>query len=285
MTKEQQVRTATFRASTAITEMAKGAIPVAAALGINEIFPYVAKSFGIEADKLHWKDFTDVWTKIGQREGMILAGAAFGLAQNIILRQKTLAALEGKTAPGTYESIGTLADGTKRFHITCIDKRRADKSGGSVPGGYATLGAPFAKSILAAAFKHVGDDNPLANFAAGYLATNSLITSAEQNWNMIREIKKISDQNRKGKILIEVEDHWDGCGAQGMTGLSSYWAKFVGHHPKLADVIGLPNEFAGYSFFNLVYSPAVHMATKGRVHVTAVLPRTPLEHPQSHALN
>lgn len=272
-----------FGTASVVGEMAKGAILIAAAISINEIIPTIARAFGIEADKLHLKDFTDLWMKFGQREGMVLAGATFGLAQNLILRQQTLKNLEGKTAPGTYRPIETLEDGTKHFHITCIDKRRIDKSGGAVPGGYATLGAPFTHAILAAGMEHIGEDNPAAHFLAGYFATNTLITGAEENWNMLGEIRKITQQNPNDKILIDVEDHWDGCGAQGMTGLSSYWAKFIGHHPKLADAFGLPNEAAGYSFFNLVYAPAVHLATRGRVHVRAVLPRTPMEESHSHS--
>lgn len=211
-------------------------------------------------------------------------GVTAGVAKNAVLIKKTLDQLkDGKTGPGTSFPMATDLDGTKVFHITCVDARREDNSGGALPGSFAVLGAEI-RSIIEAGFnaKLLSPLSPiLGDFAAGYYFGSNIITGIQAHYQLAHEIRKCMVQARaedpNARIKIQMEDHWDGCGAQGFTSIPSYVAKFKWHNKPLADFIGLPNEVLGYVWANSVLPLIVGTLTKGQVSFGATTAHSPMK--------
>ncbi|MBI2009867.1 MAG: hypothetical protein HYS86_01680 [Candidatus Chisholmbacteria bacterium] len=253
----------------------KGAVPVAAALVLNEAIPAALQSVGVEATPLEWQDFQEILFGFPE-QGAFLFGMGLGFAENFVAFRATLDMLQGKIREGTYAPVEELADGTLRFQITCIDGRRVNRSGGAVPGGFALFGAEPNSVILAAMAGKSLPESWATSFAVGYLSSRNLLTASIVHIETIKELMVIAGRYPDRRILVEIEDHLEGCGAEGFTNLASLWTKFVAHNPNLADMLAIPNEVAGYSYTNMLVAPIVAVLSGGRVSVRAVTRRTEL---------
>jgi len=245
------------------------ALPVALGyLGIN--------SFDLSSAAIH-----EIWNKASQGPVPFLGGVVVGWLKNEVLINRTLKNLQGKTSQGTEKPLYKETDGTRVAKITCVDARRFSKSGGAIPGSFAVLGSEITSVLSAAAISAMTPDaNPVAQFATGYIVGSNISTELRSHIGLFSQIDKIvrharvEDPHARVKILME--DHWDGCGAQGFTNIASYLAKFKLHNLKLADFLGLPNEVLGYLYVNSVISPLVAARYGGQVSLTASLRHTPM---------
>lgn len=211
-------------------------------------------------------------------------GVGVGVAKNLYLRHQTYRQLLAMDAafPSNYSSKGTEDNGnTLVYQITCVDRRRLDKSGGAMPGSAGVIGAEFASLTAATVVNSVGGDNPATQAAVGYLVGSNMVSMVDGLWNLMEQIQKIKasvPENDKGKhIKIVMENHWDGCGAEGMTGVPSYKAKFDWKNMTLADIAALPNELAGYIVVNACIGPWVKIMNGGNVSLHATFHHSPME--------
>lgn len=205
--------------------------------------------------------------------GPFVAGLATGVAQNAFLIAKTLSSLSGKTEPGNYQPTREENDGAFVYQLACVDNRRVDKTGGSLPGSFGPMGAEF--SGLAGAMLSQGflPNTVLGDFLTGYFLGANVLTEIVSHLGLLKEIFKIATnpKNKGRRVKIEMIDHWDGCGAEGFTSPISYWLKFKAHKLTLADLKALPNEIAGYIYVNGILSPLVGILTAGKISLSAVL--------------
>lgn len=213
-----------------------------------------------------------------------LGGFGVGILQNALLIKRTLHNLDGKTEHGTLLPIETEADGTYVAQITCVDARRFNTSGGAFPGSFAVLGAEISSVIAAGAIGNLSSSaNPILDAAVGYTLGSNILTGLKSHMDLFNQINKIAQQARiqaggsSPRVKIVMEDHWDGCGAQGFTNVPSYLAKFKLHNAfHLADIIGIPNEILGYMYVNSVLSPLVALASRGQVSLSASVIHSPM---------
>lgn len=242
-----------------VKNLVKAAIPAAVIGG------------GLYAVGIRPEDGSQMIEKIFKRDGAILAGLTAGTAVNLGLMISSLRNLEGKTITGNYLASRTEDDGSLVFQITCVDKRREDKDGGAIPGGYGLFGAEPNSALTALLVQHFGQDTPIGNFATGYLLSKNILTAAYAHWSFLGEVMHIANVYPNDKIKIEVKNHWEGCGAEGFTSIPSWWLKFKAHQATLADLAALPNEVSGYIYTNGILSPAIKVLSRGRVSISAVL--------------
>ena len=178
--------------------------------------------------------------------------------------------VRGKTEAGNYIPSDTEVDGTKVFQITCVDGRREDKNGGAIPGGYGPLGGEATGLLIAGLIHETTPDSIGGKFSVGYFIGRNILTTIYSHYALLSETLTIAHMYPKDRIKILVKDHFEGCGAEGFTNILSYMAKFVLHSPRLADIFAAPNEIGGYTYTNLILSPAVALITGWRVSLAAV---------------
>lgn len=253
----------------------RGLVPAAGVYVLNEVLPQALRSAGITVSPVDWGDLKEVLANFPD-QGAFLAGLGVGLAENALLTRKTFAELEGATRHGTYQPKGETDDGALLFQITCIDGRRLDDTGGAVPGGFALFGAPFNSVLLSVMTEKAFGDTLGGNFFAGYFLSRNILTGITAHLATFKEIGIIARKFPGRRLVIEIEDHGEGCGAAGLTNWASFWAKFRAYNPLLADAIAIPNEVTGYSYTNMIVAPLVGLLTGARVSVRAVTRRTEL---------
>jgi hypothetical protein len=184
--------------------------------------------------------------------GPYAIGFISGWIQNTALIPATLKKLEGKTVsnpmPTPYKADD---DGGLYFKIVCIDGRIHDENAGRVPGGAALTGSPIASTALAMVGADLlGNDTEAAKVVLGFGLGSNIQSALLSNLALYREIQKITKAYPNSKIKIEIENHWSGCGAQGMTNIPGWIGKFGIHKTWITDFLGLPNEVASNIWIN-----------------------------------
>ncbi|MCL4364542.1 hypothetical protein M1328_04880 [Patescibacteria group bacterium] len=233
----------------------------------------------------------EIFNMIGERfrsgPEPFLAGLITGGIKNAASIALTLKNLEGKTEGGTMAPLRRNKDGTVVAQITCVDTRRYEKTGGAIPGSFAVLGSEFTSILMAAGVNSLVNsllpgDNPIGNFLVGYNVGANILTEGHALvgliGQMVKIVKRAHQEYPGSRVKLIMEDHWDGCGAEGFTSIASFIAKF-GLHNKfhLADLLGAPNEIFGYAVVNTVLSPLVAILSGGQVSLNASV-----KHSQMH---
>lgn len=246
--------------------------------------PIALGYLGINTLDLSTSLFHEIYNNLSQGPVPFFVGVGIGIAKNIVSINKTLKNLDGKTKHSTKMPL-EISDNRSEVtaQITCVDARRENDTGGAIPGSFAVLGSELTSLIMAGVIgKITPDSNPIAEAAVGYNVGANLITEAKSIVGLISQIDgivkqaKIQTGNPDVRVKILMEDHWDGCGAQGFTSIMSYLAKFKWHNLTLADVIGLPNEILGYMFVNSL-SPVIGLLSGGKVSLSASIIHSPMQ--------
>ncbi len=219
-------------------------------------------------------------------------GLAVGLGQNAYLRNRTFDKLGQPNPDGSPKTTESIIEpdfidenGNVIFNIQCIDAR-IDGETPRVPGGYGPLGAePLGlAAALAALHYHNGSPEAIA-FAAGYLSGANILTTGEIGLRLLQQIIQISNDPRYigQNIIINILNHTDGCGAEGITNPLIHWSKFEAHISWLTDVLSAPNEAAAWTLLNTTLKPVTSILTGGRVSIRPQLFRhSKMTHSGSH---
>lgn len=245
--------------------------------------PIALGYLGINAMDLSSSMLHEIYNNLSQGPVPFFTGMGIGIIKNIVSIDKTLKNLDGKTKHGTKMPLEISNDRSEvTAQITCVDARRENDTGGAIPGSFAVLGSELTSLIMAGLIgKITPDSNPIAEAIVGYNVGANLVTEGRSIIGLISQIRgivqqaKIQTGNPDVRVKILMEDHWDGCGAQGFTSILSYLSKFKWHNLLLADIIGLPNEILGYMFVNSL-SPMVGLLSGGKVSLSASLIHSPM---------
>ncbi|MFA5770048.1 MAG: hypothetical protein WC894_00970 [Patescibacteria group bacterium] len=187
-------------------------------------------------------------------------GAAIGLIQNGLLIDNTFTNLKnvGGTSPSTGEPASSSEDieggKIKIFHLRCADSRIKNKDGLNFAGSFAMFGAEFRSIIQSGiAAKLINPhSNLVADIIAGYYFGSNIATTGFALGSLIKQIRecmliaKADPNNPNPRIKIIMEDHSEGCGANGFTSILENRLKFSAHNLwHLADLAAVPNEVLG----------------------------------------
>ena len=247
--------------------------------------PLAMAALGIDPLRIGKDMMLGIKDKAEEGPESFFAGLVIGIMNNYRLIDRTLKNLDGKIEPGTLD-LEVLDDGkVAEAQITCVDKRRVDKSGGAIAGGYAVFGAEFVSLITAGLIAENTPSNPATQAMVGFNVGTNALTGMKATLDLIDQISKIKEEaiNRSGnpdiRIKIKMENHHHGCGAAaGFTNEVAHLAKFNWHNKLyLADIFALPTEVLGFIFVNGIISPAVALASRGQVSLSASLKHSEME--------